>query len=324
MQKKGWIAVALAVIVLLVSTIAPKKEVKMPEEAENWIKDLSVLQFDTIGEEVVKAGDTKARVAIIPIKGVIGSSGGEYRHQVILDEIELVKEDHTVEALILEMDTGGGQVYHSAEVRDRLVELKEAREIPIYVSMGSVTASGGYWIASMADQIYAASETITGSIGVYMGNLNFSQFLNEKGIYDEYYVSGPMKRANASTAPVTEEQRAYLQDHVDRIYERFVDLVEEGRHMDRDKVYTLADGRIFDGLQAKEVGLVDEIGYLADCIDDVQADYDLADSEVFRYIYEGGPFDNYFSFFSQMKARPQMQETMQWMPISLLGGFDYE
>jgi protease-4 len=132
--------------------------------------------------------------------------------------------------------------------------------------MGAVAASGGYYIAAAAQKIYANPGTITGSIGVILQFTNLEELFRKIGFRMEIVKSGPYKDVGNPAREMTPEERAYLQDLIDNVHQQFVRAVAQGRRMEEEKVREVADGRIFTGEQAKELGLVDELGDLKDAI----------------------------------------------------------
>lgn len=201
-------------------------------------------------------------VGLIHVTGTItnGISKDGYSQDWMIERIRQMKEDENNEGIFLFVDTPGGDAYATREVYDELVAYREETERPIYVYMGSMAASGGYYISSVADQIYANSETWTGSIGVRAGTFyDISALLEKYGIKTYTITSGANKDMGSMYKPMTEEQMAILQGLVDDSYERFVDAVATGRGMDKDTVRTLADGRIYTAGQALDNGLIDGI-----------------------------------------------------------------
>jgi protease-4 len=132
--------------------------------------------------------------------------------------------------------------------------------------MGSVAASGGYYIASAADKIIANPGTLTGSIGVIMTFANVEQLMSKIGLRPETFKSGKFKDTGSPTRPMSQEERKLLQSVIDKVYGQFVDAVAKGRNMDHETVKTLADGRIYTGKQAYDLKLVDRLGSLEDTI----------------------------------------------------------
>ncbi|MBH0229680.1 signal peptide peptidase SppA [Halobacillus yeomjeoni] len=227
-----------------------------------------------LGEKVIEEGSEMSRIARINIEGAIintpGSSsnpfgGGGYQHDHIMKQLQQVKEDNTIKALLLYVNSPGGGVYESAEIHDKLKEIKKAGK-PIFVSMGSIAASGGYYISTPADQIFASQETFTGSLGVIMESINYQELANEYGVKFNTFKSGKFKDIMSPVREMTETEREIIQELVDESYEQFVDVIVEGRELPEEKVYDLADGRIYSGSQAVENGLIDQIGFREDAL----------------------------------------------------------
>ena len=151
--------------------------------------------------------------------------------------------------------------------KSQLKRFKEKTKKPIVATMGNTGASAAYWIAACAsDKVYANATTLTGSIGLYMPYMNTEELFKKIGITSNKIKSGPYKDIMSSDRPMTPEEQAILQNIVNEIYEQFVTTVAVGRKMEESKVKTLADGRVYTGLQAKNLGLVDEIGDYYDAL----------------------------------------------------------
>ena len=226
-----------------------------------------------ITAKTYRKGDNKNKIALIHIEGTI--QGGTptlfnkqtYDHQLVLDTIKAIKEDNTIKGVILVINSPGGAVYESQQVYKELLALKEERKIPVHAVFKGVAASGGYYIATASDHITASQETLTGSIGVIMGGKNYTDLYKKLGISSNTIKSGSHKDIGSDAREMTEEEKQILQSMVNGAYERFVDVVEKGRKLPREEVKKLADGRIYDGQQALEKGLVDSIGFVDDAID---------------------------------------------------------
>jgi protease-4 len=227
-----------------------------------------------LGEKVIEDGSATNRIVRVNIEGTImntpGSntnpfSGSGYQHEHVMKQLDKIKKDSSIAGVLLYVNSPGGGVYESAEIHDKLKEIKKAGK-PIYVSMGSMAASGGYYISTPADRIFASNETFTGSLGVIMENINYQELANEYGVKFNTFKSGKYKDIMSPTREMTEGEREIIQNLVDESYEQFVDVIAEGRDMPEDKVYDLADGRIYSGKQAVENGLVDEIGFREDAL----------------------------------------------------------
>ncbi|MDR3559960.1 MAG: signal peptide peptidase SppA [Negativicutes bacterium] len=213
------------------------------------------------------------KIAIIYIDGVIiggrGQSGlftDSGGTDAIIRQIHSAQEDASVKAVILRINSPGGSAPASQEVANEVKKLMATGK-PVVTSMADVAASGGYWIAAVTNKIYANPATMTGSIGVYIPYANWEELYNKIGIHQEKIKSGPHKDILSPERQMTTEERAIIQEMVDDLYNQFVTVVAEGRHMDPARVRQLADGRIYTGSQAKQAGLVDELGTMYDAID---------------------------------------------------------
>jgi protease-4 len=199
------------------------------------------------------------KIAIVEIRGVIAQSSG------IIDEIHQYLEDDGVKAIILRIDSPGGGVGPSQEIHREVLKVKEKKKI--VTSMGSVAASGGYYIACASDLIVANPGTITGSIGVIMEFTNIEELFKKIGIKGVVVKSGELKDIGSPFREMTSEEKRIIQEVIDNVHQQFIKAVAEGRKLDRSKVAQIADGRILTGEQAKQLGLVDRIGNLDDAID---------------------------------------------------------
>jgi protease-4 len=199
------------------------------------------------------------KIAIVEIRGVISQSSG------IIEELQLYLEDEGVKAIILRIDSPGGGVGPAQEIYREIIKIKSKKKV--VTSMGSVAASGGYYIACASDRIVANPGTITGSIGVIMQFSNFEELLKKIGIKGVVLKSGEHKDIGSPLREMTPEEKRIMQEVLDNVHQQFIKAVAEGRKLDRSKVVQIADGRILTGEQAKNLGLVDEMGNLQDTID---------------------------------------------------------
>ncbi|MCW3488897.1 signal peptide peptidase SppA [Dethiobacter alkaliphilus] len=217
------------------------------------------------------AGSAQA-VAVIHLEGIImdgqiqplfGAPGGTRQ---IIGQLQDAAADRDVAAVVLRINSPGGTPAASQEVYNEVQRLKESGK-PVVVSVGEMAASGGYWIASAADEIVANPASVTGSIGVIMETTNFVELYEMLGIESEVFKSGQYKDMGSAARPLSDDEREIIQSMVDDIFQQFVDVVASGRSLDREAVLEVADGRIFTGRQAKELGLVDRLGDLNTAID---------------------------------------------------------
>ena len=221
-----------------------------------------VLLF-SIGRWVMKPGADQFsfgdKIAVVEIRGVITHSSG------IIEELNQYKEDEGIKAIILRIDSPGGGVGPSQEIHREVLKAKSKKKV--ITSMGSVAASGGYYIASASDLIVANPGTITGSIGVLMEFTNIEELFRKIGIKGLVLKSGEHKDIGSPFREMTSDEKKIIQSVIDNVHQQFIQAVAEGRKLDRAKVVQVADGRILTGEQAKQVGLVDQMGNLQDAID---------------------------------------------------------
>lgn len=209
------------------------------------------------------SSDAKGTVAVVDIEGIISGS------RDIIDKIHALRDDDTVRAIVLRIDSPGGTVGPAQEIYEELIKLQQRK--PVVTSMGAVAASGGYYIAAGTQKIFANPGTITGSIGVLVEVANFEELLDKIGLRSNVIKSGDYKDTLSPTRTMQADERALVQAVVDSIHRQFVDAVARGRSMELEKVMALADGRIFSGEQARQAGLVDELGNLYDAIESAAA-----------------------------------------------------
>jgi protease-4 len=200
------------------------------------------------------------KIAIVEIQGIIAQSSG------IIEAIHEHVEDDDVKAIILRIDSPGGGVGPSQEIHREILKVKEKKKI--VTSMGSVAASGGYYIACASDLIVANPGTITGSIGVIMEFTNIEELFKKIGVKGVVVKSGELKDIGSPFREMTPDEKRIIQEVIDNVHQQFIKAVAEGRKLDRSKVTQIADGRIMTGEQAKQLGLVDQMGNLEDAIDE--------------------------------------------------------
>jgi len=197
-------------------------------------------------------------VAIIDIKGPI------YTSKEIIEKIHKYKKNRMVKALVIRLETPGGGVAACQEIYEELNKVKEKKKV--VASMGGMTASGGYYIACAADKIIANPGTVTGSIGVVMHISNLEELFKKVGLKFEVIKSGAHKDIGSPSRTMTPAERTLLQKVINDVHDQFIGVIVKERGLDKRKVRSLADGRIFTGKQAKKLGLVDELGNLDDAI----------------------------------------------------------
>jgi protease-4 len=214
----------------------------------------------------ITGGDSKALsmfagdgVAVLQIEGAIDDS------QTVLAELKRFKEMPWVKAIVVRIDSPGGAVAPTQEIFEEILHAK--KEKPFIASMGGMATSGGYYVAAACDQIIANPGSLTGSIGVIMQLSNVEELMKKIGIKGINVKSAPNKDIGSPFQPVSPEGLKILQSLVDNVHSQFVAAVAKGRGMEEAQVRKLADGRIYSGAQAQELGLVDQFGTLRDAIE---------------------------------------------------------
>lgn len=227
-------------------------------------KDLNLITVSDFNKssETIRESRSRDRIAIVYASGEIGSdSGAGIRDRSLIREIERAKDNDRVKAVVLRVDTPGGSVLASEQIRHALA--LAAEEKPLVISMGNVSASGGYWISMPADTLVAQSNTITGSIGIFGMLFNAEGLLTNKlGINTDVVTTGQFSDLGNTTRAMRPNERAIIQEYIEDGYDRFINVVAEGRKMSEEEVRVIAEGRVYSGLRAKELGLVDVIGGL--------------------------------------------------------------
>lgn len=207
------------------------------------------------GEDTFTGGE---RVAVLEVDGVILDS------QPYLESLSKIKKDDKIKAVVLRIDSPGGAVGPSQEIYSEIKKVREKK--PVIATMGSVGASGGYYIACAAEKIFANPGTITGSIGVIAEFTSYEQLLKWAKVDVEVIKSGEFKDVGSPLRQMTDTERKYIQDLIDDVHSQFKHAVSEGRGLDLKDVDKIADGRVFTGEQAKNLKLVDELGSISDAI----------------------------------------------------------
>jgi len=212
----------------------------------------------SIFPELLEAG--KEGVAIVRVEGPILDS-----YQTV-EELKTFADDPLVKAIVVRIDSPGGGVAPSQEIYNAVKRVRREYNKTVVASMGTVAASGGYYIAVATDRILANPGTLTGSIGVIMQMANFQELLEKIGVKSVVVKTGRFKDLGSPFRPMVEEERQLLESVMNDTLSQFIEAVAEGRSMDAAEVEQLADGRVFTGRQAKSVLLIDEIGDLQDAI----------------------------------------------------------
>lgn len=254
------------------------------EDEQN--KTFNQIEFDqylaAIRPELIQTHPDRSKVGVIVAQGIIldgtqptGRIGGD----TLTDLIRQARLDNEIKAVVLRIDSPGGNALASDIIR-RELEITRQSGKPVVVSMGSVAASGGYWIASAADQIWAAPTTITGSIGIYSAFPTFEKSLDRLGIHNDGVGTAGLSDAFDAARPLNPILADAMEQSIRHSYSQFIHKVSEGRNMTPQDVEKIAQGRVWAGKTAMELGLVDAIGNQQDAIRSAAAMADLTDYDV--------------------------------------------
>ena len=228
-------------------------------------------QLEPLAETVIE-GSGEAKVLLLEVDGLITETSdvadffgtvNEGMVGRVREELDHARADAQVKALVLRINSPGGTVTGSDLLYDEISRFKHERKVPVVAQLMGTAASGGYYVALAADEIHAERTTVTGSIGVIFSGFNVAGLMEKLGVENQTITSGEFKDAGSALRRMRPEERAQLQSVIDDLYARFVEVVQAGRkRLSADQVRALADGRIFSATQAKQAGLVDEIGSL--------------------------------------------------------------
>ncbi|EKP0387445.1 signal peptide peptidase SppA [Listeria innocua] len=292
MNAKRWIALGIVFALLIVSALAKftSSQIASMEDSEPTLMESIFADTSELTETVIEEGGADT-IAVLSVDGTIQDTGEAgslfsetgYNHAFFMNQLEEMRNNDAIQGVLLYVNSPGGGVMESAQIRDKILQIKKERKIPFYVSMGSMAASGGYYISAPADKIFASKETLTGSLGVIMQGYDYSELMKKLGVSDNTIKSGAYKDIMSGTRPMTDDEKKIMQSMIDDSYNEFVKVVATGRGMSEEQVRKIADGRIYDGRQAKENGLIDAFGYQEDALEALKKEKDLKDATVIQY-----------------------------------------
>ncbi len=282
------LCVAVAVVIGVVFGLAALASSALPSLENMASGELGAKRFT---EEQISGGlFASSKIVVVDVKGVISSGDGSYyeiaNSERICERLKAAAEDSSVKAVIINLDTPGGEVTASDEIHHRILKLRaKPSSKPVVAVMNSLAASGGYYVATACDKIVANRLTLTGSIGVIIEGYNYAELFKKVGVQAEVYKSGPMKDMLNGARPRTPEEREIVQKLVDNTYAEFLTVVSKGRKIPMAKLKGsyLTDGRVLDGVQAKEAGLVDSLGYFEDGVKEAASLAKITNYKVIRY-----------------------------------------
>lgn len=257
--RKRWAAVLLFLFAVGCITV----KVNLFEEE----KPLEEKVISGHGRDKILLLDLSGLILETPRKGILslllGKTVGPSR---VKEELEKAREDHRIKAVVLRINSPGGTVSAADMIYHEVARFKEEQRVPVVACCMGLAASGGYYVAQAADEIIAHPTTLAGSIGVVAMKFNVKGLMKKVGVEQDTVKSGPWKDFWSPFRPATEAEKQMMQTIIDDFYRRFVSVVEQGRKLSRDEVQQVADGRIFTAAQARDLKLVDSVGYLEDAL----------------------------------------------------------
>jgi protease-4 len=258
-------------------------------------------------KEKVVSGYGRDKILLLDVSGLIVESqprsllglglGAVTTPGRVKEELDKAAKDKRIKALVLRINSPGGTVSASDIIHHELLAYKKETGVPVVACLMGLATSGGYYLAQAGDTIVAHPSGITGSIGVLAMKLNVKGLMDKVGVEGEMVKSGQWKDFWSPFRPASPEEKQMMQQVIDSYYRGFVDVVALGRKMDTKEVRKVADGRIYTATQAKDLGLVDSLGYLDDAIKIAQKQAGLEEAKVVRYHRPGSYRPNIYSQF---------------------------
>lgn len=302
--------VAIFMIVLVVGALIAGSAMESMSSAFGKLSEGGFAQPSKY-QEVFISGKraSQNKIAVVQLKGIItsgddsGFSSQGASAASINARLRHILNDNNVKALIIRIDSPGGEVTASDEIYHMVRRIRKERRIPVIASMGSLAASGGYYVACACDRIIAHRMTTTGSIGVIVQTFKYYELFKKIGLQGEAFTSGPMKDMLNGERPTTPEEKEIVDRLVMDVYEDFVKVVAEGRPQlteENIRNSVIGDGRVFLGVQAEQYGLVDSLGYFEDAVAQAVRMADLGDD--YKVLSLNTPF-SLAMLFGQMEAR---------------------
>ena len=243
--------------------------------SNRWILGCALLVIGTVATvglaflvvNMAMSGDKMSFASLQGRVGLVEIIGDIEDPEPVVDQITRMDRDTSIRAVVIRLDSPGGGVAASQEIYEAVRKLSDGDDgKPVVASMGGVAASGAYYVACAADSIVSNPGSLTGSIGVIMSFPNTEDLFRKVGVRFEVVKTGKFKDVGSMWRPMTDDEKKLLQDVLNNVYDQFVDAIVEGRSLAREDVLPYADGRIFTGDQAEELGFVDRLGDLDDAI----------------------------------------------------------
>ena len=274
-SRTWWLAVVLVVLAAGCITV----KVNLFEED----KPLQETVVSGEGHDKILLMDLSGLMMESPKRGLWSLLGKAAEPSRVKEELEKARKDERIKAVVLRINSPGGTVSGADMIYHEISQFKAERQVPVVACFMGLAASGGYYVAMAADEIVAHPTTLTGSIGVVAMKLNLKGLMNKVGLEQETVKSGPWKDFWSPFKPANEAEKQMMQAIIDDFYRQFVHLVEQGRKLSYQEVKKVADGRIFTAAQARDLKLVDKVGYLEDAVQAAKKRAALSEARVVMY-----------------------------------------
>jgi protease-4 len=314
MGRKGWAWSIIGFLVLVIVVLAVLK-------SDSFTSQQTISGEKRKWKEETLRGKGSDKVVQLAVEGVIAdktsSIMGGLNSGSFITQLEQARKDNEVRAVVIRVNSPGGEVVASDEIHAKVLELRESGK-PVVVSMGSVAASGGYYISAPADYIFANPATLTGSLGVIFSISNFEKAADWLGYKENTIKSGSYKDIGNPLREMTPQEREIFQSLVDESYQQFVTVIEKGRNLPREKVLQIADGRVYSGQQAKALGLIDAFGTMENATDYAAQKAGLANFKVVRYTKDAS-FAELFSGAMLKSSVPGTELLKEFLPEVSIG-----
>lgn len=299
-MKKETIVIVVLLALLGLSSLSPffsQKDVSPSSSSPSTVSISSALGLN----------QEPSSIAVIKIYGPIqfGDQGNMFQPQSSveswLQELKAIESNSDVKALILRINSPGGTVGASQEFFEAVQLYKEKTNVPVIASIADMGTSGAYWIALSADVIFANPGSMIGNIGVILGNLNFEDLAKKLGVHYQVFKSGQYKDILSSWRTPSDQEDKILQNMVDNIHLQFIDVLATSRGFNKDTAEELANGQIFTGTQAKNMGLIDNVGSLQAAVTFAKKEFNLPE-DAEPTSMRGNPFKQWINSFKSLES----------------------
>ncbi len=273
-------------------------------------------------KEKVVSGAGRDKILLLDVSGMIMETPprrllcipGTGLPALIKEELDKAAKDKHIKAIVVRLNTPGGTVSASDVIYHEIMAFKKEHQVPVVACLMGVATSGGYYVAQAGDIIIAQPACITGSIGVLAMKFNIKGLMDKVGVENELVKSGRWKDFWSPFKPATPEEKQMMQAIINDFYGSFVDVVAQGRNLSRDEVRRVADGRVFTAAQARDLKLVDEVGYLDDAIKLARTKAGLTEAKVVRYHRPGAYKPTIYSLTEEFQDLVGPQFLFMWWP----------